>query len=73
MKGVILLYLTGVASFCLGLWTHDWRTIFAGVVVAAAGPLVALEADYRHDQSVNRRERRVLDRLWDDDDLSGSE
>ena len=59
------IYLTSLASVIYGLWMHDWRTIAAGILVGILWPMIALEVDERH-------ERRLLDHLWDDDDLSGS-
>ena len=50
---------------CYGLWAHDWTTIVASVGVAVIWP--AIENDVRM-----RQQQTLLDRLWDDDDLSDS-
>ena len=52
-------------SLCYGLWAHDWTTIVASVGVAVIWPLI--ENDVRM-----RQQRTLLDRLWDDTDLSDS-
>ncbi len=65
----ILLMGTGVWALIFGLWMHDWK-----LIVAAAGMIVIwpwLKEDIDTDSHSRRRERE-LDRLWDDDDLSGS-
>jgi hypothetical protein len=60
-----LLFITGITALAYGLWGHDWTTIIAAMVVIVIMPMVDLD--------VNARSRRqLLDRLWDDDDLSGS-
>lgn len=64
-----LLCLMALALVVKGLWDHDWKLILAGAVTAVAWPIIA--ADVRE---VNRRRehKRLLDHLWDDDDLSRS-
>jgi hypothetical protein len=64
-------FLVGSAIWFLGygLWQHDWRIILVSVLLAVIWPLI-------QDQVVSvaeeRRHQQVLDRLWDDDDLSDS-
>ena len=60
-----LLFILAILLLCYGLWAHDWTTIIASVGVAVIWP--AIENDVRF-----RQQRTVLDRLWDDDDLSDS-
>ncbi len=60
-----LLFVLAILLLCYGLWAHDWTTIVASVGVAVIWP--AIENDVRF-----RQQRTLLDRLWDDDDLSDS-
>ncbi len=60
-----LLFILAILLLCYGLWAHDWTTIIASVGVAVIWP--AIENDVRF-----RQQRTLLDRLWDDDDLSDS-
>ena len=60
-----LLFILAILLLCYGLWAHDWTTIVASVGVAVIWP--AIENDVRF-----RQQRTLLDRLWDDDDLSDS-
>lgn len=66
---IVFTSICSVLFFVYGLWTHDWKVLVASVVLAVIGPLVAHEAS---DARRARRHRRHLDRLWSDDDLSGS-
>lgn len=51
--------------FGFGLWTHDWRILFASALLACIWPLIKdevfLVAERRHHEE-------LLDYLWDDDD-----
>ena len=60
-----LLFILAILLLCYGLWAHDWTTIIASVGVAVIWPLI--ENDVRM-----RQKRTLLDRLWDDTDLSDS-
>ncbi len=60
-----LLFVLAILLLCYGLWAHDWTTIIASVGVAVIWP--AIENDVRF-----RQQRTLLDKLWDDDDLSDS-
>ncbi len=60
-----LLFVLAILLLCYGLWAHDWTTIIASVGVAVIWP--AIENDVRF-----RQQQTLLDRLWDDDDLSDS-
>ncbi len=60
-----LLFILAILLLCYGLWAHDWTTIIASVGVAVIWP--AIENDVRF-----RQQRTLLDKLWDDDDLSDS-
>ena len=55
--------------FGYGLWEHDWRILFASTLLAVVWPMIRDEAASAREE---RRQRELLDRLWDDDDLSGS-
>ncbi len=60
-----LLFILAILLLCYGLWAHDWTTIIASVAVAVIWPII--ENDVRF-----RQQRTLLDKLWDDDDLSDS-
>ncbi len=60
-----LLFILAILLLCSGLWAHDWTTIIASVAVAVIWPII--ENDVRF-----RQQRTLLDKLWDDDDLSDS-
>ncbi len=60
-----LIFILAIILLCYGLWAHDWTTIIASVAVAVIWPII--ENDVRF-----RQQRTLLDKLWDDDDLSDS-
>ncbi len=60
-----LLFVLAILLLCYGLWAHDWTTIIASIAVAVIWPII--ENDVRF-----RQQRTLLDKLWDDDDLSDS-
>ncbi len=60
-----LLFVLAILILCYGLWAHDWTTIIASVGVAVIWP--AIQNDVRM-----RQQRTLLDKLWDDSDLSDS-
>ena len=60
--------LFAVSFLACGLWNHDWTTIIASLVMVLVWPLIAPEILMEKE----RTERELLDRLWDDDDLSES-
>ena len=60
-----LFFVFAIVMIAYGLWAHDWTTIIASVGVAVIWP--AIENDVRF-----RQQRTLLDKLWDDDDLSDS-
>jgi hypothetical protein len=57
-----------VSFLAYGLWAHDWTTIIASAAMAAVWPFIASGVLMERE----RAERELLDRLWDDDDLSES-
>lgn len=57
----LLLVIASSLCLCIGLWNHDWTVIIASCLLAFAWMCIGEEV-----------QRRELDRLWDDDDLSGS-
>ncbi len=61
----IMLFVTALCTLAYGLWAHDWTLIVASFGLLLVWPIIAEGVE---DSS----RRRELDRLWDDDDLSGS-
>lgn len=49
--------------FGYGLWEHDWRILVASGILAFIWPLIGDDVTRNE-----RRQRELLDRLWDDDD-----
>ncbi len=60
-----LIFVFAIVLLAYGLWAHDWTTILASIAVAVIWPII--ENDVRF-----RQQRTLLDKLWDDDDLSDS-
>ncbi len=65
MIGVLLVFYA-VVALAYGLWTHDWTVIGSSIALLLAWPLIS---EGVFDE---RRRRRELDRLWNDDNLSTS-
>ena len=63
-----MLIIVCIFAIASGLWNHDWTAIGAGVLLAVVWPAISEEV-----MGVRECEHReLLDRLWDDDDLSDS-
>jgi hypothetical protein len=61
-----LLFISSIVTLSYGLWEHDWTLIFVALTLAVIWPLIA-SGVYE-----DVRQQRLLDELWDDDDLSES-
>ena len=64
-----LLVALAIWFFGYGLWEHDWRILLASSALAIIWPLISSEVVRIAGE---RRQRELLDYLWNDDDLSGS-
>ncbi len=59
------IFLLALITLAYGLWAHDWSLIVTSVVLIVVWPMLV------EDLQKHKRER-MIDRLWDDDDLSES-
>ncbi len=58
-------YIIWLSALSYGLWAHDWTMIGTSILVALVWPMIAVDLE-------KQRRERLLDRLWNDDDLSNS-